>query len=94
MYAFAHCHLISKLKRFALQRLNQVLISIDCTQAYAILDIAQLVHHIYDNTTVRESQEEPTRKLVSQFIALNYTNLIEGELQALLLLSMQSSLSM
>ena len=79
MYAFAHCHLVSELERFALQRLNQVLISMDCTQAHAIPDIAQLVHHIYDNTTVRESQEEPARKLVSQFIALNYTNLIKGD---------------
>ena len=84
MYTFAHCHLVSELERFALQRLNQVLISMDCTQAHAILDIAQLVHHIYDNTTVRESQEEPARKLVSQFIALNYTNFIKGELQTLL----------
>jgi len=56
----------------------------DCTQAYIIPDITQLVHYIYDNTTVRESQEEPARKLVSQFIALNYTNLIKGELQTLL----------
>lgn len=84
MYTFAHCHLVSELERFALQRLNQALISMDCTQAHAIPDIAQLVHHIYDNTTVRESQEEPARKLVSQFIALNYTNLIKGELQTLL----------
>ena len=84
MYTFAHCHLVSELERFALQRLNQVLISMDCTQAHAILDIAQLVHHIYDNMTVRKLQEEPARKLLSQFIALNYTNLIKGELQTLL----------
>ncbi|OCL05020.1 hypothetical protein AOQ84DRAFT_366993 [Glonium stellatum] len=84
MYTFAHYHLVSELERFALQRLNQVLISMDCTQAHAIPDIAQLVYHIYDNTTVRELQEEPARKLVSQFIALNYTNLMKGELQTLL----------
>ena len=84
MYAFAHYHLVSEPERFALQRLSQVLISVDCTQAHAIPDIAQLVHHIYDNTTVRESQEEPARKLISQFIAPNYTNLIKGELETLL----------
>jgi hypothetical protein len=58
---------------------------VDYIQAYAILDIAQLVYYIYDNTTVYKSQEELARKLILQFIALNYTNLIKGELQTLLI---------
>lgn len=71
VYTFAQHYLASELEHLALQRLIQVLISVGSTQAHLILDIVHTVHHIYDNTTVRASQEEPARRLLSHFVALN-----------------------
>jgi hypothetical protein len=81
VYVFTQYHLVAQLQAFSLQRLTQALRYIDCTQAHAVSDVASLVEYVYNNTLNHESHEEPIRKLVSQFAAIHYTDLMTREFE-------------
>ena len=82
VYVFAEYHLVEKLQRLALQRLNQVLLHQDCTQAHAVSETVSTIRYIYNNTTKQESHE-PIRKLVSQFAVFHYVDLMKDEFEDL-----------
>ncbi len=83
VYSFAHRHFFSDLAKLALQRLTQIvhLAPCECTALFPYL--ADAIRHIYETTPGPEMQEDPARKLLSQYVALNCTNLVGEELDAL-----------
>jgi hypothetical protein len=83
VYSFAHCHFFSDLANFALQRLTQILIVSPCKRNSLFPYLANAIRHIYDTTPRRETQDDPARRLLSQYVALNYTELTGEELDAL-----------
>jgi hypothetical protein len=46
-----------------------------------VSDVTPLIEYVYSNTLNHESREEPIRKLVSQFAAIYYTDLVTGEFE-------------
>jgi hypothetical protein len=81
VYVFAQYHLVAQLQTFSLQRLTQALRYIDCTQAHAVSDVTPLMEYVYKNTPSHVSRAEPIRRLVSQFAAIHYTDLMTGEFE-------------
>lgn len=81
VYSFAQYHLLPSLQTIALQRLTQVLRRMDCSETHAIPEISELIRFVYDHTSTAGSDEEPIRKLVSHFAAINYTYLMKGEFE-------------
>jgi hypothetical protein len=82
VYTFALSLMFESLETLALQRLNQTLTRVDCRQPHAASEIATLIQHIYSETG--HSRQDPARKLVSQFAALHFDDLVHGEFQDLL----------
>jgi hypothetical protein len=81
VYSFAQYHLLPSLRTIALQRLTQVLRRMDCSETHAIHEISELIRFVYDHTSTTGTDEEPLRKLVSHFAAINYTCLMKGEFE-------------
>jgi hypothetical protein len=81
VYSFARYHLLPSLQKVALQRLTQVLRRMDCSETHAVPEISELIRFVYDHTSTTSTNEEPLRKLVSQFAAINYTSLMKGEFE-------------
>jgi hypothetical protein len=79
VYSFAQYHFLPSLQTIALQRLTQVLRRMDCSETHAIHEISELIRFVYEHTATTGTNEEPLRKLVSHFAAINYTNLMKGE---------------
>lgn len=84
VYCFAHRFLISDLESFALQRLTQVLIAVDPRKDNLFPYLADAVRVIYNSTPGALVQVNPARKLLSQYVALNYTLLANEQLVRLL----------
>lgn len=82
VYSFAHRHFFSDLARFALQRLTQIFVLAPCKRNSLFPYLADAIRYIYD-TIPRREPEDPSRTLLSQYIALNYTDLTGEELDAL-----------
>ncbi|KAF1997669.1 hypothetical protein P154DRAFT_578587 [Amniculicola lignicola CBS 123094] len=83
VYSFAHCDFFSGLAKFALQRLTQILVVVPCKRSSLFPYLADAIRLIYDTTPRREAQEDPARRLLSQYVAFDYTNLTGEELDAL-----------
>ncbi|KAE8406231.1 hypothetical protein BDV37DRAFT_270132 [Aspergillus pseudonomiae] len=84
VYCFAHRFLIPDLESFALQRLTQVLLIVD-TQKYSLFPyLADAIRLVYDSTPSAQLQDNPARKLLSQYVALKYTELATEKLTKLL----------
>ncbi|GJP96225.1 oxidoreductase family, NAD-binding Rossmann fold protein [Aspergillus niger] len=75
VYCFAHRYCIRELEDFALQRLTKVLIIIDAETEAVFPYLADAIHVVYDSTPGASLQDNPARKLLSQYVALNYTRL-------------------
>ncbi|KAB8243617.1 hypothetical protein BDV35DRAFT_407355 [Aspergillus flavus] len=84
VYCFAHRFLISDLESFALQRLTQVLVAVDPRKDNLFPYLADAVRVIYNSTPGALVQVNPARKLLSQYVALNYTLLANEQLVRLL----------
>lgn len=82
VYTFALSLMFDRLQKLALQRLNQTLARIDCRQPHAASEVAAVIQHIYSETG--HSRGDPARKMVSQFAALHFDDLVHGEFQDLL----------
>ncbi|GLB09929.1 hypothetical protein AtubIFM57258_005861 [Aspergillus tubingensis] len=75
VYCFAHRFCIRELEDFALQRLTKVLIIIDAETVAVFPYLADAIRVVYDSTPGASFQYNPARKLLSQYVALNYTRL-------------------
>ena len=53
----------------------------DCSETHAIHEISELIRFVYEHTATTGTNEEPLRKLVSHFAAINYTCLMKGEFE-------------
>ena len=79
VYVMAHYHDVDSLKQLAVQQLAQVMTLISNFDENTVLQLLPFVRYVYDNTDA--SQEEPIRKLASQFCAINYTKVMKyGEI--------------
>lgn len=74
---------MAKLEIFSLQRLTHTLVSIDPVRPGLIPDFVSVVRHVYGNTAVRGEAEDPARKLLCQFTAFNYTQLMRDKFEEL-----------
>lgn len=77
------CIFFADLAKLALQRLTQALYLAPCEPNILFPYLGDAVRHIYDTTPGPEIQEDPARKLLSQYFALNYTDLAGDGLYAL-----------
>ncbi|KAL1850529.1 hypothetical protein Plec18170_006814 [Paecilomyces lecythidis] len=85
VYSFAHRFLLPQLEQLALQRLTQVLILLDESETRSLFSyLVDAVHIIYDATPSAKVQENPARKLLSQFVALRFTALAGESLDTLM----------
>ncbi|KAE8309788.1 hypothetical protein BDV41DRAFT_567103 [Aspergillus transmontanensis] len=84
VYCFAHRFLISDLESFALQRLTQVLVAVDPRKDNLFPYLADAVRVVYNSTPGAQLQVNPARKLLSQYVALNYTVLANDQIMQLL----------
>lgn len=83
VYSFAKYHLLFKLQQLALQRMIITLRKLDCSVEYAEQELTELIEFVYDNISADQDGEEPMRKLLSQFAAINYTSILHGSFEAL-----------
>ncbi|KIW81841.1 hypothetical protein Z517_04867 [Fonsecaea pedrosoi CBS 271.37] len=84
VYSFAKYHLLSELQEIALQRSIITLRKMDCTVEFAEQEVSKAVEFVYANIPADRGNEEPMRKLLSQFAAINYTSLMHGSFEALI----------
>lgn len=77
VYVLAHYKSIDSLQTLALQRLLMTLSRINPINPYShiALNIVDLVSYVYSNTDNPANSEEPLRRLISQFVALNFSAL-------------------
>lgn len=83
VYSFAHRHFFTDLATLALQRLTQMVSLAPCECTVLFPHLADAIRHIYETTPGPDMQKDPARKLLSQYVALNYTNLVGKELDTL-----------
>ncbi|KAF2795140.1 hypothetical protein K505DRAFT_240585, partial [Melanomma pulvis-pyrius CBS 109.77] len=83
VYSFAHRYQFCDLANLALQRLTQILNVAPRKRTALFPHLADAIRHIYDTTPGPELRDDPARKLLSQYIASNYTNLVGEELNDL-----------
>lgn len=81
VYALAHYKSVNVLRSLALKHLITTLSRISPVQpnSHIILNVIDLVNYVYSHTDSLASSEEPLRRLVSQFAALNFTALYTKE---------------
>ncbi|RAK98723.1 uncharacterized protein BO80DRAFT_503765 [Aspergillus ibericus CBS 121593] len=84
VYLFAHRYLLDDLADLSLRYLQQALINLPKKQPDFPQQLADAVCLIYTETATSELQENPGRKLLSQFVALKYTGLYNDRLEKLL----------
>ncbi|KAH0834571.1 hypothetical protein FOPE_03683 [Fonsecaea pedrosoi] len=84
VYSFAKYHLLSELQELALQRSIVTLRKMDCTVEFAEQEVSKAIEFVYANIPADRGNEEPMRKLLSQFAAINYTSLMHGSFEALI----------
>jgi hypothetical protein len=80
IYVLAHQHLLKDLEKLALQRMTQTLLRISISADHTAVELMELVEYVYENTDERPEEigVEPMRKLVSHFIAANFTGFLNA----------------
>ncbi|GKZ32509.1 hypothetical protein AbraIFM66950_001978 [Aspergillus brasiliensis] len=84
VYCFAHRYCVRELEAFALQRLTKVLITINAETETVFPYLTDAIRVVYDSTPSAGLQDNPARKLLSQYVALNYTMLQSESLDQLM----------
>lgn len=81
VYALAQYKDVIALQSLSLENLLMTLMSIDQLEprTHLAANVIALLGHVYSHTTVLVSSEEPMRRLVSQFAALNFPALQQTE---------------
>lgn len=83
IYSFAKYHLLFELQELALQRMIVTLRKLDCSLEYAEQELTEVIEFVYDTIPSDGKDEEPMRKLLFQFAAANYTSILHGSFEAL-----------
>lgn len=84
VYSFAKYHSLSGLQQLALQRTIVTLRKLNCSLPVAEQELTKAIEFVYDSIPADSNDEEPMRKLFSQFAAENYTSLLHGSFEALI----------
>lgn len=87
VYALAQHLKFEALQKVSLQRLLSALLSIDSVkpESQVVLNVIDLLRYVYSHTASSTASEEPIRKIVSQFAALNFPALqSRGEMSELI----------
>jgi hypothetical protein len=84
LYTFAGYLGLESLERLSLQRLFQLLSLIQGGRPWNRLSVTDTIRYVYENTTTRLTMEEPARKLLANFAALNFTSLLDNDFQNLI----------
>lgn len=81
VYALAQLQGVRALQNMALQRLSAVLVTIWSVDhgSHLVQNIVELLDYVYTHTNTPADTEEPMRKVVSQFVALNFPALQSEE---------------
>jgi hypothetical protein len=83
VYSFAKYHLLPALQNLALQRMTQILRSIDCSAEHAGEELSAIIEYVYNNIESSGDDEEPMQKILSQFAAIYYPALLHGKFEEL-----------
>ncbi|KIW64166.1 hypothetical protein PV04_09119 [Phialophora macrospora] len=83
VYSFAKYHLLPGLQELALQRTTITLRKLDCSVELAEQELTKIIEFVYDKIPADSNSEEPMRKLLCQYAAMNYTSLLHGSFEAL-----------
>uniref|UniRef100_A0A093XBI1 BTB domain-containing protein n=1 Tax=Talaromyces marneffei PM1 TaxID=1077442 RepID=A0A093XBI1_TALMA len=83
IYCFAHRFLIPRLEVLALQRLTQVLLTNNTSRDPFFSRLADAIHLVYESTPKATQFDDPARKLLSQYVALNFTSIPTESLEML-----------
>ncbi|PWY82688.1 hypothetical protein BO83DRAFT_414210 [Aspergillus eucalypticola CBS 122712] len=73
VYCFAHRYCIRELEVFALQRLTKSLLILDADEEAVFSYVADAIRVVYGSTPGAYLQDNPARKLLSQYVAIYYT---------------------
>ena len=84
VYTFAHQFLLFDLEELALQRLTQVLLASDTQTSLLFPHLVDAIHHVYNSTPRANLQDNPARKLLSQYVALRYTTFSDENLDMII----------
>jgi hypothetical protein len=84
VYCFTHQFLIPRLEELSLQRLTQVLLICHTPSDPFFSRLAQAIRLIYESTPSATELDDPARKLLSQYVALDYTTLPKESLHQLI----------
>lgn len=84
VYVFAESHFLPRLQELALQRMVQTLNNVECTAKHAAQELSDVAVYVYDNTPAKNGDSEPMRKILSQFIATNYTSLFHDSFEKIM----------
>ena len=83
VYCFTHQFLFSRLENLALQRLTQLLLKCNTPTDPFFLGLADAIRLVY-GVTPKSKPNDPARELLSQYVALKYTILLEETIRALI----------
>lgn len=83
VYSFAKYHLLRGLQNLALQRMISTLRKMDCSVTDAERELTETIEFVYESVPADGENEEPMRKPLSHFAAVNYTSLMHGSFEAL-----------
>lgn len=56
---------------------------LDCSVTHAEQELVEVTDYVYDNIPADQDEEEPERKLFSQFAAVSFTSWLHGSFEAL-----------
>lgn len=86
LYTMASCFLLGELKNLALQQLQICLIALDnpSPESPVASNITALIQYVYANTVRLKKKEEPMRKLVTTYVASQFTALRGNDFMQLL----------
>ena len=87
LYTMANCFLLAELRNLALQQLQICLIALDnpSPESQVVSNITTLIQYVYANTVRLKKKEEPMRKLVTTYVASQFTALRGNDFMQLLI---------
>lgn len=87
LYTMANCFLLAELRNLALQQLQICLIALDnpTPESHIVSNITTLIQYVYANTVRLKKKEEPMRKLVTTYVAAQFTALRGNDFMQLLM---------
>lgn len=86
-YIMVNCFLLTKLKNLTLQQLQIRLIALDnpSSDSQMMFNITILIQYVYANTVRRKKKKKSMRKLITIYVAFQFTALRKNEFMQLLI---------